>query len=124
MSVGYKINMELFQQLQDDKRSNVTKNFDTTDLGTPLTTLVKQYSYAINDRQILKGLLSDFYPNNKLYVNILLMAYDEGMVSEIRASENIEYFMKQRMSSRLANNYGISDNLAMSVIDAWTCALK
>lgn len=124
MSVGYRINMELFQQFQDDKKSDEIKNFDTTDLTAPLITLVKQYSHAINDRQMLKGLLSDFYPDNKLYVNILLMAYDDGLVSEIRSSDNIEYFMKKRMSSRLSNNYGISEKLADSVIEAWTGALK
>lgn len=124
MSVGYKINMELFQQCQDDRQSDSIKDFDTTDLTAPLITLVKHHSNAINDRQMLKGLLSDFYPNNKLHVNILLMAYDDGLVSEICSSDNIEYFMKKRMSSRLANNYGISDKLAESVIEAWTGALK
>lgn len=62
--------------------------------------------------------------DNRLYVNILMMAYDEGLVDEIHSADIVEYFMVQRMSSRLVNNYGINEKLAESVIEAWTGALK
>ncbi len=123
LATGLNFDVDLLQQ-EENVKAEVITSVDTSDLHLPLIDLTNKYPQAINDRQVLRGLLSDFYPKDKLYVNILLMAYDEGLVSEICASNVIDYFMKKRMSSRLVNNYGITEKLADSAIEAWIGAIK
>lgn len=79
---------------------------------------------ALFERKVLKGLLSDYYPQNKLYVNTLLMAYDEGIVNELSSSQEVDDFRKMRMQTMLINNYGISQEMAESVVSTWEKALK
>lgn len=123
LATGLNFDIDLLQR-EENIKSEVISSADMSDSYLPLINLISMYPQAISDRQILRRLLSDFYPDNKLYVNTLLMAYDEGLVNEIHSADNVEYFMKQRMSSRLVNNYGISEKLADSVIEAWISALK
>lgn len=79
---------------------------------------------ALFERKVLKGLLSDHYPQNKLYVNTLLMAYDEGIVNELSSSQEVDDFRKMRMQTMLINNYGISQEMAESVVSTWEKAFK
>lgn len=123
LATGLDFEMDLLQQ-EENIKTEVITSVDMSDMYLPLKDLTSKYPNAISDRQVLRGLLADFYSDNKLYVNILLMAYDEGLVNEIHSADDVEYFMMQRMSSRLVNNYGISEKLAESVIEAWTGALK
>ena len=123
LATGLNFDVDLLQQEENVKTEEIT-SVNMSGLYLPLADLTSKYPQAISDRQVLRGLLSDFYPKDKLCINILLMVYDEGLVAEICSSNNIDYFMKQRMSSRLANNYGIDIKLADSAVEAWISALK
>ena len=94
---------------------------DCTDL---LSELLCSHPQSLSDRQILKSLLLDYFPQKKLIVNSLLMAYDEGMTDEITSSDEIDFLAEQRMRRVLMNNYGISADLSNGIISTWIQAIK
>ena len=52
------------------------------------------------------------------------MAYDEGIVNELSANQEVDDFRKKRMQTMLINNYGISNEMAELVVSTWEKALK
>lgn len=86
--------------------------------------VISKYPEVESDRRKLKALLLDFYPNNKLYINIILMVFDEGIIPEIKKMKDSDFLKKQRLIARLTNNYGISEVLATSAIEIWIKGLK
>lgn len=96
-----------------------TKTNLTEDDFSQFCELIAKYPEAIKDRLRLKALLSDYYPEKKIYSNIILMVFDAGMIPEIKKMSDSDFLKKQRLVARLVNNYGISEDLACAAIDAW-----
>ncbi len=115
----------------DDKKSvrqnnNVRPNSknEISSIINGLSCLLNEHPEAISNRQALKAMLSDYFPQNKLTVNMLMMAYDEGLVTEIIESTDIDILTESRMQRVLINNYGITEDLSESIITIWKKSLS
>ena len=90
-----------------------------------ISKLLLDHPEALKNRQLLKSLLLDYFPQKKLIVNSLLMAFDEGIIDEIVSyNSEIDLLAEQRMQRMLVNNYGISADLSNSIISTWIKAIN
>ena len=119
LSTGLDFDFDALQQSAEQSKKETTKSQPTEDDVAKFCELLFNYPEAINDRAKLKALLSDYFPEKKIYTNIILMAFDEGMVQEIKKTSDFDFLKKQRLVARLVNNYGISEDLANVAINAW-----
>lgn len=74
---------------------------------------------CISDRVKLKGILTDFFPNEKLKINIVLAAFDEGIADEIRRAAEIDNLLAERFVNLLTLDYGINEDHARWAADYW-----
>lgn len=74
---------------------------------------------CISDRMKLKGILADFFPTEKLKINIVLAAFDEGIANEIRSASEIDNLLAGRFVKLLTLDYGISEDYARWATNYW-----
>ena len=74
---------------------------------------------CISDRAKLKGILADFFPTEKLKINIILSAFDEGIADEIGKATEIDNLLASRFVKLLTLDYGISEENAHWATDYW-----
>ena len=78
--------------------------------------IFKNSPELLANRQKLKGVLNDNFPKNKLIVNMVLIAYDEGLFEKIQNSNDVNEFVFQQISTQLISNYGITNETAVRIV--------
>src|SRR4051794_31136101 len=78
-----------------------------------------------DDPRRLRGLLTDYCPGMKREVNLIVMAAENRLVSDLLgASTSIPWSsLSGRLVSRMVDEMGISESSARWVVDAWGHAL-
>ena len=79
----------------------------------------KQFPDCIATRVKLRGILADCFPTEKVKINLILNAYDEGIVDDIKKAKELSSIMFGRWKKIVIDNYGISEENATWVIDYW-----
>lgn len=74
---------------------------------------------CIESRVKLRGLLSDIYPGERIKINLLLNAYDEGIVESIQHEKELTPVAFGRWKKILVETYGISESNAEWAVDYW-----
>jgi len=74
---------------------------------------------CIDDRTRLRAILSDVFQNRQLKVNILLSAYDSGIVDEINNCVEISCVMMGRLKKILVDQQGLSVENAAWAVQYW-----
>ena len=80
---------------------------------------IKQDSTLFSDRQRLKNLLSDCFQNKPLYINLLIMAYDENLSGCLKKFEVLTEPLLKKFRDRLIKHNGISADNADWAVVAW-----
>lgn len=88
-----------------------------------LARIIKDYPDVLSDRRKLQALLSDFFPENRLKRNILLMVYDDGIVGQLSELTRLDSLTLQRFVRSVGQGYGIQAQNAEAAILAWAGAL-
>ena len=70
------------------------------------------------DRNILRAALADYLPNNKLKQNLLLNAFDNDVVQNLRKGSDVT-LSALNCISQLENDYGITKDAAFWSIQTW-----
>lgn len=81
--------------------------------------MLGNYIDSIETRLRFSGLLKDFFPENKMQVNLILSAYDLGILQEIKKIQFIDNAFAYRFIKMLMNDYGISESNAKWCIHTW-----
>lgn len=81
--------------------------------------IIKNYPECIKDRIRFKALLLDFFPTEKLKVNLIMNGFDEGIIRAIDIANELDDLMYSRWVKRLIDNYGVSDENANWTVDYW-----
>ncbi len=76
----------------------------------------------LSDKKV-HALLDDVYLNDRLRVNLMMNAYNIGIITEMRESFPVEQFTITRWSKKLVTDFGVSDENARWAIDTWTGAI-
>ena len=88
-----------------------------------LARIIKDYPDALSDRKKLQALFLDFFPEERLKRNILLMVYDDGIVQEIQKMARMDRISLHRFVRSVSQGYGIREESAEEAVLAWTAAL-
>ena len=80
---------------------------------------IRQDSTLFSDRQRLKNLLSDCFQNQPLYINLLIMAYDENLSGCLKKFEVLTEPLLKKFRERLIKHNGISADNADWAVIAW-----
>ena len=78
----------------------------------------KQKPACLTDRNILRAVLADYLPNNKLKQNLLLNAFDNDVVQTLRKGSDTT-LSALTCISQLENDYGITKDAAFWSIQTW-----
>lgn len=83
-----------------------------------LCNMKKEKPKCLIDRNILRGLLADYLPDNKLKQNLLLNAFDNDVVQNLH-KESDATLNALRCISQLENDWGITKESAFWSIQTW-----
>lgn len=93
------------------------------ELFLKLQVLIDAYPEALSDRKILKNIFNDTFPTENKEVNLLLDGYDSGIIG-LRSVPADELEMRVgQIQNQMRQNYGITQENAEWVVDAWLFAL-
>lgn len=88
-----------------------------------LAKIIQDYPEALSERKKLQALFSDFFPQDRLKRNTLLMVYDDGVVSEMRGLTEMDQMMMHRFVKSVEQGYGIRTRNAQEAVFTWAQAL-
>lgn len=83
-----------------------------------LCNTLKQKSDCFVDRNIFRAVLADCLPNNKLKQNLLLNAFDNDIVQNLRNGVDVTLIALNYIS-QLENDYGITKDAAFWSVQTW-----
>ena len=83
--------------------------------------MLNQYSSAVGDKRRFAGLVKDFFntPEDVKAVNLLLTAYDIGIVEDIQKTARINNTFAYRYVKQLMDDYGLSRVNADWIVSIW-----
>lgn len=84
-----------------------------------LLQLLKSRPDILLNRQRTRGLWIDCLNNDTASVNVLMTAYDLGVVSDICSGYPVDPFLRSRMIYSLTQQYAIMEEKAVWAIDTW-----
>lgn len=83
-----------------------------------LCDMIKQKPDCLTDRNILRAVLADSLPSNKLQQNLLLNAYDLDIVKGLSNSSD-KTLAALNLISQMENDFGVKKDPAIWVISTW-----
>lgn len=83
-----------------------------------LCNMKKQKPACLTDRNILRSALADYLPGNKLNQNLLLNAFDNDVVQNLRTRSDVT-LSALNCISQLVNDYGITKDAAFWSVQTW-----
>lgn len=93
------------------------------DIQAILVSMVNEQPSCIDDRKLLKAVLLDYLPQNKLQQNLILNAYDEDIFERLKPSSDVTLHALQ-MVKILSDGYGLTKDAAMWAVVTWCQMLK
>lgn len=88
-----------------------------------LARIIKDYPDALSDRKKLQALFSDFFPQDRLKRNILLMVFDDGIADEMQAAAQLDRMALHRYVKSVSQGYGIKTESAEEAVLTWAMAM-
>ncbi|MDE7284091.1 MAG: hypothetical protein K2N85_11010, partial [Lachnospiraceae bacterium] len=88
-----------------------------------LAKIINDYPDALSDRKKLQALFLDFFPQDRLKRNTLLMVFDDGILDEMKHMTEIDKIELHRFVKSIVQGYGIKTESAKNVVSAWGKAL-
>ena len=81
--------------------------------------MLRQYGNAIGDRKKFTGLIKDFFPDQAKTINLMLVAYDVGLVQQIQSADRLNNAFAFRFVKQMTEDYGLSRVNADWVVSVW-----
>lgn len=88
------------------------------DVQVIIADVLKEHMDCVSDRSKLKAILADYLTDDKVHLNILLNAFDEGIVEKIKNSQDITLVALQYVK-KLIKDYGLTEEKAKWSIIVW-----
>ncbi|MDE6389025.1 MAG: leucine-rich repeat domain-containing protein [Lachnospiraceae bacterium] len=85
--------------------------------------IIQDYPDSLSDRKKLQALFSDFFPQDRLKRNTLLMVFDDGIVNEMRGLTQIDQIVLHRFVRSVEQGYGIRTRNAENAVSTWAQAM-
>lgn len=81
--------------------------------------MLRQYQGVLDDKKRFAALVKDLFPEQVKNVNLLLMAYDMGIVRDIQNTSRISSVFAFRYVKQLMNEFGMSRANADWIVSVW-----
>ena len=81
--------------------------------------LLTRFADRIGDPKIFEGLMSDYFPDNRLQCYLLLKLYRMEIMRAIRETEEIDSILTARFEKRLTDDFGVEASFAGWAVGAW-----
>ena len=81
--------------------------------------MLRRYGDAVEDKKKFTGLIKDFFPQEARTINLMLMAYEIGIVQQIQSTGRINSAFAYRFVKQLTDDYGLSRVNADWVVSVW-----
>lgn len=88
-----------------------------------LAGIIQDYPDALSDRKRLQALLMDFFPQDRRKRNLLMLVFDDGLVSEMRGLGQMDQMTLHRFVKSIELGYDIRTRSAEAAVTAWAKAL-
>lgn len=88
-----------------------------------LCDMKNQKPECLTERNVLRAVLADYLPNNKLKQNLILNAFDSDVVQTLRNGTDVT-LSALNCISQLENDYGITKDAAFWSIQTWCYLLE
>lgn len=88
-----------------------------------LARLLQDYPDALSDRKRLQALLLDLFPQDRRKRNLLLIAFDDGIVAEMRGLAQIDKMTLHRFVRSIETGYDIRTKSAEAAVMDWVRAM-
>ena len=89
-----------------------------------LNIIVKDYPYVWDDLKVLKGLLSDYYPEEKLLRNLIYTCAVEKIPQSIIKKKSVDRIDYYKYEKKIIESHGCSSETAHEVITKLEYALE
>lgn len=84
---------------------------------------ISEYPDALHDRKMLKGVLSDVFPQSQREINLLLTGFDVNATNLLDGPEDALFIRRAIARTRLIKEHGITSGYATWIVDTWLYAL-
>lgn len=84
-----------------------------------LLEVIKYNKKCLQDKTLLRNIISDKYPQNVREMNVLLNVYDIGVLRDIARNASITELQYSSCVQKLINTYGLQEQLAIQGLNAW-----
>ncbi|MBR6707552.1 MAG: hypothetical protein IKI84_12900 [Clostridia bacterium] len=81
--------------------------------------LLTRFADRISDPKIFEGLMSDYFPENRLQCYLLLKLYRMEIMRAIRDAEEIDLILTARFEKRLTDDFGVGAAFAGWAVATW-----
>ncbi|MFE8700900.1 DEAD/DEAH box helicase [Cytobacillus sp. FJAT-54145] len=88
-----------------------------------IKSVFQQKPSILMSRVRIKGFFSDFYTNDFKKVNLLMLAYDSGVLETLKSSSPINEFDRNTLITKLIKQYSVVEEAAIWAIDTWLSAV-
>lgn len=88
-----------------------------------IKSVFQQEPSILMSRVRLKGFFSDVYTNDFKKVNLLMLAYDSGVLEALKSSSPINEFNRNTLITKLIKQYSVVEDAAIWAIDTWLLAV-
>lgn len=88
-----------------------------------IKSVFQQQPSILMSRVKLKGFYSDVYTNDFKKVNLLMMAFDSGILDKLKSSSPINEFDRNTLITKLIKQYSVVEDAAIWAIDTWLSAV-
>lgn len=88
-----------------------------------LAKIIQDYPEALSERKKLQALFCDFFPQDRLKRNTLLMVFDDGIVNEMKELTQIDKIALHRFVKSVEQGYGIKTKSAERAVTTWAQAM-
>lgn len=85
--------------------------------------IIRDYPDALSERKKLQALFLDFFPQDRLKRNTLLMVFDDGIVGEMKGLAQIDRMALHRFVKSVEQGYGIRSKNAENAVLTWAQAM-
>lgn len=87
-----------------------------------LRTLVNDHPNALQDKKILRNLLSDTFPTDPKEINLLMNGFEVG-VAELRSTPMDQLMIKKvQLQKKICRDYGIAESNVLWIMETWMAA--
>lgn len=80
--------------------------------------MLTRYNASVESAQKLKAFLLDCIPEERAIRNVLVAAYSEGVIEEIKNNQD-SIILRNRFVKKMVNNYGFSEQIVIWAFDTW-----